>query len=215
MNAVVATTPSHSPFVPSRNDVWRGRQRLGAGIATIATGHAELDAALPGGGWPVGALIEVLAAPAGIGELRLFFPALARLAAEARRVMVVSPPYPLYAPALAEAGIAPERILVLDPGSAEDALWSAEQCLGSGALGATLCWLERGDERSLRRLQLAAERGAMLALVFRPPEAAREFSPAALRLKLSAEHDGGTRLEILKCRGALGYQRTLRLAAVA
>ena len=210
MNAVVATR-----YTPNRNDVWRGRQRLGAGIATIATGHAELDAALPGGGWPVGALIEVLAAPAGIGELRLFFPALTRLAAESRRIMAVSPPYPLYAPALAEAGIAPERVLVLDPGSTEDALWSAEQCLSSGALGATLCWLERGDERALRRLQLAAERGAMLALVFRPPEAAREFSPAALRLRLDPEHDGATRLEILKCRGALGYRHTLRLAAVA
>jgi len=211
MNAVATSLP----YVPNRTDVWRGRQRMGAAIATIASGHAELDDALPGGGWPVGALIEVLAAPAGIGELRLFFPALAQLAAQARRVMVVAPPYPLYAPALAEAGIAPERVLVLDPGNAEDALWSAEQCLSSGALGATLCWLDRGDERALRRLQLAAERGAMLALVFRPHDAAREFSPAALRIRLDPEADGATRLEILKCRGALGYRHTLRLAAVA
>jgi hypothetical protein len=203
------------PYTPGRNDVWRGRQRLGSAIATRTTGLAGLDAALPGGGWPVGALIEVLAATPGIGELRLFLPVLAQLAAEARRVMVVAPPHPLFAPALAEAGIAPERVLVLNPGNAEDALWSAEQCLGSGALGATLCWLDRGDERALRRLQLAAERGAMLAVVFRPLEAAREFSPAALRLRLDPEADGATRLEILKCRGALGYRHTLRLAAVA
>jgi hypothetical protein len=210
MNAVVATS-----YTPNRNDVWRGRHRLGTSIATLATGHAELDAALPGGGWPVGALIEVLAAPPGIGELRLFFPALAQLAALGRRILVVAPPHPLHAPALAEAGIAPARVLVLNPGNTEDALWSAEQGLSSGALGATLCWIERGDERALRRLQLAAERGAMLALVFRPPEAAREFSPAALRLRLDPERDGGTRVEILKCRGALGYRHTLRLAAVA
>jgi len=207
MNPALAKLLSHPA-------IWRGGD-CAPEPASIASGFAELDAALPGGGWPVGALIEVLAAPAGIGELRLFFPALARLAAEARRVMVVSPPYPLHAPALAEAGIAPERVLVLDPASAEDALWSAEQCLGSGALGATLCWLGHGDERALRRLQLAAERGAMLALVFRPLEAAREFSPAALRVSLSPEPDGATRLEILKCRGALGYRHTLRLAAVA
>jgi len=202
-------------YTPNRTDVWRGRQRLASAIATLSTGHAELDAALPGGGWPIGALIEVLAAPAGIGELRLFFPVLARLAAESRRIVMVAPPHPPYAPALAEAGIAPGRVLVVHPETAQDAMWSAEQCLGSGALGATLCWLRQGDERALRRLQLAAERGAMLALAFRPMEAAREFSPAALRISLTPERDGATRVEILKCRGSLGYQQTLRLAAVA
>jgi hypothetical protein len=160
-------------------------------------------------------LIEVLAAPCGIGELRLFFPALARFAAAGRRIVAVAPPYPLYAPALAAADIAPERVLVVNPDNAKDALWSAEQCLRSGTLGATLCWLPRADERALRRLQLAAESGAMLALAFRPPEAEREFSPAALRLKLSPDAYGSTRLDILKCRGALGYTRSLSLGANA
>jgi protein ImuA len=32
-------------------------------LQVVATGHAALDAQLPGGGWPVGAMTELLQAP--------------------------------------------------------------------------------------------------------------------------------------------------------
>ena len=40
------------------------------------SGFAELDARLPGGGWPVGAICELLLETMGIGELGLLVPAL-------------------------------------------------------------------------------------------------------------------------------------------
>ena len=50
--------------------VWRG-QAVVPPSASQPTGHAALDAALPGGGWPDAALSEILSAAIGIGELRL------------------------------------------------------------------------------------------------------------------------------------------------
>jgi len=47
--------------------------------SVVSSGFPELDAGLPGGGWPAGALTEILPAHEGIGELRLLGPALAGL----------------------------------------------------------------------------------------------------------------------------------------
>ena len=49
--------------------------------------------------------------------------------------------------------------------------------------------------------QLAAEAGDALGFLFRPAHAAREVSPAALRLMLEAA-PGGLQLQVLKSRGA-------------
>ena len=71
--------------------LWRGR----AGVASPSnqpTGHAILDAVLPGGGWPESALSEILVAATGIGELSLLWPTLARLTGTGERVMLVAPP---------------------------------------------------------------------------------------------------------------------------
>jgi len=40
--------------------VWRGRELAQAQESTVSTGHAVLDAHLPGRGWPLGSLVEVL-----------------------------------------------------------------------------------------------------------------------------------------------------------
>ncbi len=48
-----------------------------AGGTTLASGHAALDAELPGGGWPLGELTELLQAQPGCGEWRLLRPAFA------------------------------------------------------------------------------------------------------------------------------------------
>ena len=48
-------------------------------VTTISTGFAELDQCLPGGGWPMGSLIEILHDICGIGELSLLLPALSRM----------------------------------------------------------------------------------------------------------------------------------------
>jgi cell division inhibitor SulA/protein ImuA len=143
---------------------------------------------------------EILTTGSGGGGLRLLLPSLARLGREARWMAFVAPPLLPYAPALAAGGVALERLLVVRPETAEGALWAVEQALRSAACSAVLSWPAAIQSVALRRLQLAAEAGAALAFLFRPPGAAAEPSPAALRLVVRPTGDGWL-VEVLKRRG--------------
>lgn len=174
--------------------IWRGPQT--APVAAESSGHAALDAILPGGGWPLGSLSEILIQADGHGELGLLLPALARLSASERPIVLVDPPYLPYPVAFAQAGLRSGRIHVVQA-SGKDAWWAAEQCLSSAACSAVLCWPQAIDERGLRRLQLAAESGHCLAFAFRNHSHATQASPASLRLRVRA----GLKVQVLKCRG--------------
>lgn len=182
--------------------VWQGRGGATATLPVVSTGFGVLDEALPGGGWPCGALTEVLATRQGIGELSLLVPALAALAREGRWLVWVDPPYVPYPPALTSRGVDPARLLMVRAGAAEEGLWAAEQALRSGVCGAVLVWPreDRADGRSLRRLQLAAEAGRTWGLLFRSARYAREPSPAPVRVLLEAAAPG-VAVSLLKCRG--------------
>ena len=101
-----------------RADIWRGGETPSAVGAGIATGFAALDALLPGGGWPRGALTEVLAAE-GSGALSLLMPALAQLCHHDndRWIAFVAPPHLPYPQALAACGINLARILCVSLGN--------------------------------------------------------------------------------------------------
>ena len=174
------------------------------------SGFAELDANLPGGGWPIGAIAELMSDAAGIGELSLLVPVLSRLARAGRYIAYIAPPYLPYGPALAQRGVPLERVLLIQTRSLQESLWATEQALRCPAIGAVLGWPAHIVDRSVRRLQLAAEAGGSLGILYRPPAAARESSPAALRLRLHAAPEG-LAVEIQKSRGgAAGL--TLRVA---
>jgi len=164
--------------------VWRGGELEHAAQPVVSTGHAILDRELPGGGWPTGTLTEVLHDAAGIGEASFLAGALARASAGDRLIAWISPPHLPYAPALAAAGISLDRCLVVRPRSAEDALWSAEQALKSGACGAALMWFAgvKNQYAWLRRLQMAAEAGRAMAVFFRPASDETLSTPAHLRV---------------------------------
>lgn len=183
--------------VLQRPDVWRGR-RAGWGECH-ATGFGRLDAAL-GGGWPVGVLVECLGECGPGGEMTLFLPIVKRLL-DSGRVMLIDPPHWPYAPALVQADMALSRLLLLRPESQTDWLWAGVQCLESRACRAVLLWSDAPGQRGLRRLQLAAEGGHTLVVLFRPPSVAGQASPAALRLVVRAHPEDGLSAEVLKCRG--------------
>ena len=189
--------------------IWRGGLCAQTAGEAIASGYAALDQVLPGGGWPRGALTEILPERAGIGELRLLLPALAQLSQESGWQAWVAPRYVPYAPALAAAGIDLARVLAVHPPSPGDAWWAAEEALRSGACSAVLAWLTAPDERRLRRLQLAAEAGRSWCVLFRPARDVGQRSPAALRLGLEPAADGVT-VHVIKRRGA-PLNRPLRL----
>lgn len=175
----------------------------------VPSGLDALDQALPWGGFPRGALTELLLAHDGLGELGLLLPMLARLD-PVLPIVLVAPPYLPYAPALAAAGLAPERLVEVRA-PVERALWAAEQCLRAGCCGAVLAWHDGGDDRALRRLQVAAESGRGIGVLFRPLRHAGNASPAALRLALDSQ-DGHARLRVLKCRGAVAPTAALTLS---
>ena len=88
-----------------------------------------------------------------------------------------------------------------DRGHAPETLWAFEQTLGSGASDITLAWAAQSPRaRAIRRLQLAAERGKTLGVLFRPQRAAQESSAAVLRLAVEPK-PGGARITLLKSRG--------------
>ena len=178
--------------------IWRGRSA--ASREGLATGFAALDACLPDKGWPRAGLIEILVPRFGSGELYLLSPALAALtrARSARWCVWVAPPLMPFAPALAAEGIALDRVAVV---SGARPLWALEQALGSGACDAALAWVRGRCAREIRRLQLAAERGRTLGVLFRPRRAAREASAAVLRLALEPTGEE-VRVELLKGRTA-------------
>jgi len=184
-----------------RSDVRRGTELGCVAMPGIPSGFPALDAELPGGGWPASTLTEILPRHEGIGELRLLGPALARLARAGHCLAWIAPPYLPYAPALAAAGIDLERLLIVRTGSAKETLWATEQALRAGVCGAVLAWPGEIRYPDLRRLQLATEASQGLAVLFRTPQAAREASPAPLRLLLGTA-DGGLAVHIVKRRGA-------------
>jgi hypothetical protein len=182
--------------------VWQGPRHASPEVEP--SGHASLDAALPGGGLPRGALTEVLHEYDGTHELTLLLPLVVRMTQAQRRIVFVHPPYIPYAPAFVAAGADPWALHTI-ANCSDEGLWTAEQCLRSTTCALVVCWLRQANDRQLRRLQLAAESGRAMGVLYRPARAAMTTSPAAVRLHADAQG-----IQVLKCRG--GHARQQRIA---
>jgi protein ImuA len=183
--------------------VWRASQLGHGSTAALSSGFASLDAELPGNGWPLGMLTELIAREAGIGELRLMVPLLRQLTRERRTVLLLAPPHIPYAPALASFGVDLEHLLIVQAPNAADRLWAVEQTLRSASFGALLAWLpqEKTRPEHLRRLQLAAQSAQGPVFLFRSLAAQFESSPAPLRLLLLPKSEQRLSVQLLKRRG--------------
>ena len=71
---------------------------------------------------------------------------------------------------------------------------------GVGELS-VLAWHDGGDDRALRRLQVAADSGDCLGFALRDRRHAANPSPAALRLEAVRDDAGQAAWRVLKCRG--------------
>ncbi len=183
-------------------NVWQASALSAAPACVQATGNGVLDAQLPGGGWPVGAMTEVLQDPGVHCEWRLLLPALVHCG-QGPVVLVGAPQLP-FAPALAAQGLLAHRLLWIVAQPAAQRLWAAEQTLRCAAVDVVLLWVAsavRPDQ--LRRLQMAAVQHSKLLFVMRPAQAQAEASPAVLRLQVGPDPLQTDALEIrlLKRRG--------------
>ena len=166
-----------------KSGLWRASSLDSGPAASVASGFAELDELLPGSGWPASGLVEILHDGHGLGELRLLMPGLAALSqASSRWILLVNPPWVPYPPALVQAGIDLSRVILVQPSSRKDYLWTLEKALASQSCSAVLAWPGAVTAQQLRRLQLASKEGGCLGALFRPTKAAGQASPAELRL---------------------------------
>lgn len=196
-----AASPLAAPGLPA--GVWCAAGLPLAEETVVSTGEAALDAVLPGGGWPVGALTELLQPQPHAHLWRLLAPGLVQaLARQAGPVVLVAPPRTPFTPGLAALGLPAERWLWVDADTPAIRLWATEQALRCAEVAAVLAWLPQAAAADLRRLQLAAQRHRQLLFVMRPLSAQAQASPARLRLMVEASGTSPSlRVHVLKRRG--------------
>jgi protein ImuA len=184
--------------------VWRASDAGHAACtATQSSGHADLDAVLPGQGWPVGGLIEVLQQQPVGADWQLVGPALIARQQQALRegharwagsVILINPVHPPFTPTWNDAGLDASRLVWLHPPQPQACAWVA-----------VLAWLPHATATVLRRLQFMAAQSGCLLWVFRPGVCSSQASPAPLRLEVSvaasAIETPGLQVRVLKRRG--------------
>lgn len=193
---VTATLP---PAVAAA--VWRGDALGRAVTATLPSGFESLDAALPGGGWPCQGLTEVLCAQGGALEWRLLGPALGRVCAAGRSVVLVGPPQPPHLPGLRFEGLTERQLVWVQAETPTERLWASEQLVKARSCGALIAWLPRARPEQLRRLQVLAGGGDAPVFLCRPAEAARSASAAPLRLLAQVGPDWSLQVDVFKRKG--------------
>jgi protein ImuA len=147
-------------------------------------GIKEIDRHLPEGGLALGALHEV--AGGGNGAIDGAAAALfaAGIAARTRGKVLWCVTRPdLFAPAIAQAGLVPDRVIYVEAGDEKSILACFEEGLRHGGLGAVVAEVARLSMTASRRLQLAAESSGAIGIAirrwWRPAEAADFGLPAA------------------------------------
>ena len=201
MNKVLEKLLQDNPAIWRAGEIAKGKQK------GLPTGFSELDALLPDDGWPVNALVEIITPRWGVGELRLLLPSLLQTTKNGYCTVWVAPPYTPYAPALQQHGIMLENTIIIPSEMiGERALWVLEKVLRTQACGVAMAWPQHLPEKSMRRLQLAAEQGHSLGFTFRNKEV--RSSPATLRIRLTPLKTG-LQVDILKSRGGSRLRRVV------
>jgi protein ImuA len=158
---------------PSPIEILREKiRRLGAGdrraAAALPFGVAEMDSRLPGGGLAMGALHEV--AGGGNGAINGAAAALFTAGIVARtkgQILWCVIRQDLFGPAIAQAGLLPDRVIYVEAGDDKALLACFEEGLRHGGLGGVVAEVGRLSMTNSRRLQLAAESSGTLGIAIR------------------------------------------------
>jgi len=189
---------SIDPFRPDRHGV-HPALTLSAGLSS---GFPLLDRLLPGGGWPTGAVTEILARRGHVDPAGLLLPALAPLSWEGRWVAWIGEPPPPR-PLLEAHGFDSSRVLAVRPRAADNPLELVEQALVADHCGAILVWPACLERFAVSRLQQIARGGDTAVFLFCPPGATAQPLAGELRVYVST-HSRRLAVEILACRGGAG-----------
>ena len=157
-------------------------RKTSAGSRPLSSGCQAMDRHLPGGGYQGGTIVEYLRSQPACGANYLALSA-ARHAMNAnqRFLVVVDLAQQFYPPAAVAMGIDLQRLVLVRPKSAADALWAIDQSLRCSAVAAVMAEVDQMDDRAARRVQLAAEQGGGLGLLVRGSSARSQPSWAEVQ----------------------------------
>jgi len=143
-----------------------GRSRRAKSV--LPFGITEVDSRLPGGGLALGALHEIAGGGNGAidGAAAALFAAGIAARTRGKVLWVITRP-DLFAPALAQAGLAPDRVIYVEAGNDKTVLACIEEGLRHGGLGAVVGEVARLDMTGSRRLQLCAEESGTIGIALR------------------------------------------------
>jgi protein ImuA len=209
--------------------LWRGSSLGQAADPSLPSGFAALDAELPGGGWPLRAITEVLTPQPGALEWRLLAPGLCNwwatqalpapspgrrpraATAGLRSLLLVNPPHIPHLPGLQALGLPPSALIWVSAQTSAQQLWAAEQAIKSRV--AVLAWLPEARPEQIRRLQVSALSSDAPAFLVRPERVGQQSSAAPLRLVVQPGDDWSLAVHLLKRRGP-AHEGWLALPAV-
>lgn len=214
-------------------------QQLPPGVAPARSGQAAagrtlplalgpVDAALPDGGLPLGAVVELsvqggaaLATQLALAACRAAQAASRQRGGDGAWCAFVDPASSLHAPGVVRAGVTLDRLLVVRPpleALSRTALRLAESRAFAvlaidtvGVPGASLDVALAQWPRVVRRLSLAVQGSSALVLLMTDAEAQRPLPlPVAQRLQLSRPSPGELALQVVKDRnGRIGPRRVV------
>jgi len=127
-----------------------------------------VDSRLPGGGLALGALHEVAGGGNGAidGAAAALFVAGIAARVKGKTLWCLTRP-DLFAPALAQAGLGPDRVIYVEAGDEKGVLACFEEGLRHGGLGSVVAEVSHLPMTASRRLQLAAEGSGTIGLALR------------------------------------------------
>ena len=159
----------HEPAIKSlRAQIEKIEGRARRVKSVLPFGIADIDARLPGGGLTLGALHEIAGGGNGAvdGAAAALFAAGIATRTKGKVLWVITRS-DLFAPALAQAGLAPDRVIYVEAGNDKTVLACVEEGLRHGGLGAVVGEVARLDMTASRRLQLCAEGSGSIGLALR------------------------------------------------
>lgn len=143
-----------------------GRKKRARSV--LPFGIAAVDSRLPGGGLALGALHEIAGGGNGAvdGAAAALFAAGIAARTIGKVLWCITRP-DLFAPALAQAGLAPDRVIYLEAGDDKTVLACMEEGLRHGGLGAVVAEVARLSMTASRRLQLCSEGTGSVGIALR------------------------------------------------
>jgi protein ImuA len=159
---------SHSTVIALRERIARLEGRSRRAKSVLPFGIPEVDSRLPGGGLARGALHEVAGGGNGAidGAAAALFAAGIAGRTIGKTLWCIAKP-DLFAPALAQAGLAADRVVYVEAGDDKAILACMEEGLRHRGLGAVVGEIARLPMTASRRLQLAAEGTGSIGIALR------------------------------------------------